>query len=66
MIREVKIMSLNNLFAQKIKVVNVGLEQFRDDLVEQGVDCLQMQWSIPLYVDEKVENLLALFDDEDE
>ena len=41
-------MSLNNLFNQKIKVINVGLEQFRDDLAEQGVECLQMQWSIPL------------------
>ncbi|WP_207646810.1 hypothetical protein [Angelakisella massiliensis] len=59
-------MSLNNLFNQKIKVINVGLEQFRDDLAEQGVECLQMQWSIPLYVDKKIENLLSLLDDEDE
>lgn len=58
-------MSLNNLFSQKVKVVNVGLEQFRDDLVAQNVDCLQMQWSIPLYVDEKIEALLDLLEDED-
>lgn len=58
-------MILNDLFNQKIKVVNVGLEQFRDDLVEQGVDCLQMQWSIPLYVDKKIEHLLSLLEDED-
>lgn len=59
-------MSLNNLFHQKIKVINVGLEQFRDDLTEQGVECIQMQWSIPLYVDQKIENLLSLLEDEDE
>lgn len=61
-------MSLNNLFQQKIRVVNVGLEQFRDDLVSQGEECIQMQWSIPIYADEKINNLLdtlALFDEED-
>lgn len=59
-------MSLNNLFDQKIKVVNVGLEQFCDDLVSQNIECIQLQWNIPLYVDKKIENLLSqLLDDEE-
>ncbi len=58
-------MSLNDLFSQPVKVINVGLEQFRDDLVEQGTECLQMHWSIPLYVDKRIEELLSLLDDED-
>ena len=58
-------MSLNDLFSQPVKVINVGLEQFRDDLVEQGTKCLQMHWSIPLYVDKRIEELLSLLDDED-
>ena len=60
-------MSLNNLFNQKIKVVNVGLEQFHDDLLSQDIECIQMQWSIPLYRDKKIENILSkiMFDEED-
>lgn len=60
-------MSLNNLFNQKIKVVNIGLEQFRDDLLSQNVECIQMQWAIPLYRDKKIEDILSkiMFGEED-
>lgn len=60
-------MSLNNLFNQKIKVINVGLEQFYDDLLSQDVECIQMQWAIPLYRDKKIESILSkfMFDEED-
>lgn len=61
-------MKLNNLFKQEIKVVNVGLEQFHDDLAGQGIECIQMHWAIPIYRDERISNVLAqleLFDEED-
>ncbi len=58
-------MNVNNLLTADIRVVNIGLEQFCEDLQEQQVECLQMQWSIPIYVDDEIMALLDYFRDEE-
>ena len=37
-------MSLNDLFAKELKVVNMGLESFYDDLKKQDVSAIHVQW----------------------
>lgn len=35
---------LNQLFKKELKVINMGLESFHNDLKHQKVDCVQMDW----------------------
>ncbi len=42
---------MSNLFEQKLKVVNIGLESFQDALAQTGVESLQMDWKPSLPVD---------------
>jgi hypothetical protein len=37
-------MSLNNLFKQELKVVNMGLKSFANDLKSQDVKVIQLSW----------------------
>lgn len=39
--------ALRGLFRQQVKVVNVGIESFYDDLKSQDVPVVQMNWSVP-------------------
>lgn len=54
-------MALNGLFNKELKVINVGLELFFDDLNTIGCDAVQTNWSVPSHKDERVKNLLAKF-----
>lgn len=40
-------MSVSNLLHSTVKVINVGIESFRDELTGQGVPVVQMDWSVP-------------------
>jgi len=37
-------MSVNDLFNQELKVVNLGLKSFYSDLKSQGVSAVQVNW----------------------
>lgn len=37
-------MSVNDLFNQELKVVNLGLKSFHADLKSQGVAAVQVNW----------------------
>jgi FdrA protein len=47
-----------DLFAQGIKVINVGLSGFADDLKKQGVQVVQVDWSPPAGGDAETLKLL--------
>ncbi len=51
-------MGINNLFNQKLQIVNIGLEQFHDDLEKQGFDVIQMRWTIPTTDNPRIKNVL--------
>lgn len=48
---------LNGLFGQKVKVVNVGIESFYDDLKSQDVPVVQMSWTVPNEADKQNRDL---------
>lgn len=35
---------INNLFSQELKILNIGTSKFKDDLVLQGQEVLQLDW----------------------
>ena len=37
-------MSVNDLFKQELKVINLGLKTFQNDLKSQGVTTVQVNW----------------------
>lgn len=37
-------MSVNDLFRQELKVINLGLKSFHNDLASQGVTVVQVNW----------------------
>lgn len=55
-------MSLKNLFKDNIRVLNIGLEQFNEDLLEQSVSSVQMDWR-PREISNDVKNLIDFFDE---
>ena len=47
------------LLQQDVVAINLGLERFYDDLREQGVDVIQVNWKPPAENQDKINNLLA-------
>ena len=47
-----------DILSQQIKVVNVGLDIFKDALEAQNVEVVQVDWEVPANGDEKVLNIL--------
>ena len=47
-----------DLIGQELKVVNIGLDIFKDALVAQSVKVVQVDWKVPAKGDEKVVNIL--------
>lgn len=45
-------MAFETLFAQPLKVINVGLPSFHEDLVARGVESLHLRWKPPVEVDQ--------------
>lgn len=50
---------INNLFNQDLKVINMGLEAFGDNLKKEKVRVLQMNWKPPAGGNKKLAALLA-------
>ena len=51
--------AIDSLLAKGPCVVNIGLEQFANDLADQGVSVVQVDWSPPAAGDPKLRSLLA-------
>lgn len=47
------------LFTSELKVINIGLELFRDALEAQGVDVAQVSWQMPIKIEKEYENILS-------
>jgi len=50
---------LNGLFEKQLKVVNLGLEAFYEDLKNQSVEVVQVDWRPPAGGNEKMLSLLG-------
>jgi len=50
--------SAADLIGQELKVVNIGLDIFKDALEAQSVKVVQVDWEVPAKGDEKVVNIL--------
>lgn len=49
---------INKLFNSDLNVINLGLAGFAEELDEQGVDAIHVDWKPPAGGNEKVQNLL--------
>lgn len=58
-------MALNGLFNKELKVINVGLELFYDDLQKIGCKAIQTNWNIPSSSDPRIKRLLDKFEEMD-
>lgn len=47
-----------DVLTEELRVINVGLDIFRDALVDQGVKVAQVDWEVPARGDEKIINIL--------
>jgi len=50
---------LSELLDTPLKVVNIGLEGFADELTQQKVDVVQVDWTPPAGGDPKLADLLS-------
>lgn len=48
----------DNLFSKKLKVINIGIEMFADDLERQDIDVIHVDWQPPAGGDLDVLKLL--------
>lgn len=47
------------LFRSELKVINVGLELFKDALEDQSVSVAQVSWQKPLKLEKEYEDILS-------
>jgi len=47
------------LFTSDLKVINIGLEIFRDALDAQGVSVVQVSWQVPAKLEKEYEDILS-------
>ena len=47
-----------NLFGKKLKVINIGIETFAEDLKKQGVEVVSVDWRPPAGGDIEILKLL--------
>ncbi len=47
------------LLTSELKVVNIGLEIFRDALEAQGVDVVHVSWEVPVKLEKEYEDILS-------
>ena len=57
-------MSCETLFNQPLRVINIGLEGFAEDLAAAGIAVLHLDWRPPAGGDPKMTALLASVEDE--
>ena len=51
--------NIMKLFTSELKVLNVGLEIFRDALEAQGVAVAQVSWQVPVKLEKEYEDILS-------
>ena len=49
---------INELFKQELKIINMGLESFNENLKKQNVKTVQVDWKPPARGNEKMISLL--------
>lgn len=49
---------INELFKQGLKIINMGLESFNEDLKKQNIKTIQVDWKPPARGNEKMISLL--------
>jgi hypothetical protein len=52
--------SINDLFEKELKVVNIGMDSFKDNLKELGYEVVQVDWAPPAGGDTNVMDALSL------
>ncbi len=50
---------IDQLFEEEIKVINMGIPSFRDELADQDVPVVHVDWRPPAGGNEKVQSLLS-------
>ncbi len=50
---------INDLLEEPLKVINIGLEGFAEELKQQGVETVQVDWTPPAGGDPKLADLLS-------
>ena len=50
---------INDLLEKPLKVINIGLEGFAEELKQQGVETVQVDWTPPAGGDPKLADLLS-------
>ena len=53
-----------DLSSKPLKVINIGLESFAEDLAANGVEVVQMDWRPPAAGDERLLALLSKLQDD--
>jgi FdrA protein len=54
-----------NVLRDPLRVINIGLASFADDLRAEGAEVIQLDWRPPAGGNEKLSALLADMEDED-
>jgi len=54
-----KLEKILNLFSSELKVINVGLELFKDELKEQGVKVAHVAWQPLPKLEKEYEDILS-------
>lgn len=52
-------METDNLLQMKLRVINVGLRGFADDMRSCNIPVIHVDWSPPAVTDPRIANLLA-------
>ena len=50
---------INDLLEEPLRVINIGLEGFAEELKRQGVETVQVDWTPPAGGDPKLADLLS-------
>ncbi len=58
-------MSALRIFTEPLRVVNIGIEGFAEDLKAAGVQVIQLDWRPPTAGDPRLAALLVSLQDED-
>jgi hypothetical protein len=58
-------MNTPNIFTEPLRVVNIGIEGFSDDLKAAGVEVIQLDWRPPTGGNARLTSLLASLQDDE-
>jgi hypothetical protein len=58
-------MTSKNIFEDELRIINIGLEIFADELRSEAVEVVQMDWRPPTGGNSRLTALLAGLDDDD-